>query len=196
LNDKDEHLQVAAINSLGDLKDSASVGILENMFRNRKNTRVRGTALLALGEIEGKAALPIIEEGLKVDSRLTTVKLYSLFALQKFDSSKALTTALDFVKYGEEPSLRIYTLYSLDQIGLSGKGILDSLKVYLLDSDPIVRYFMINMFGRFGGETDIPLLEERVKNEAGGQFCCAASEAIRSIKDRLAAKETPGTAGK
>ena len=191
INDKDDRVQVEAINALVS-KNSAEVIIhdanivphLDHLYKTEKNYFVRAAAVNALASIEGAKALPIIENALTQDSHEEVIRSAALASLADIDSLKAYETAVEFTKYGEPASLRLQGMNEMVQLEPDNVETIGLLEKYLDDPYIWARMSAINSLGEIGGKNVVPLLQEREKVETDGRLQQAARRAIDSINKR------------
>ncbi len=189
VEDSDARVQEAAVNGLATLKAASASdenlwGLLENLYRTRKNYFVRAAAVKALASIEGEKAMPIVQSALKEDSYEQVVRRAALSSLVMIDSAKAYDVAVEFSKYGEPQSVRLQAIGELARLQPKKEETLNLLKQDLTDPFIWARMIAISSLGRIGDKSVVPLLQEREKTEVDGRLKEAARRAIQSIDRR------------
>jgi aminopeptidase N len=184
LHDKDQRVQVAAINALAKRRASSSEKLLEDLFEKSSNYYVKAAAVRALAEVEGRTAMPFIEKALNLNSHQEVIRSSALKALEEIDSSKAYEFAARFAQYGMPPSLRLQAIAALSRLEPGSEKTLSLLKKYTTDPYIWARLVAITSLGRIGNPGIIPLLQRKEKEEVDGRLKEAARRAIWMIETR------------
>jgi len=185
LKDKDDRVQVSAINSLSRFKNKNVSRILKDKYYRTKNYFVRAAAIYSLASIDSINATPEIENALKTNSYQQVIKSTALSALIKVDSVKGYKMAIKFSRYGEPNGLRMRALFSLGTNDVNKKETISLLKKYALDPYIWARMITYMDLGKVGDESVIPLLKQRVLIETNTRLIETAKRAIRQIEIRL-----------
>lgn len=189
VDDEDPRVQEEAINGLSkddslSAGDESLPGLLERLYKTRKNYFVRAAAVKSLASIEGQKAMPIVESALAQDSYEQVLRRAGLSSLVMIDSSKAYDAAIKFSRYGEPQSLRLQAIGELARLQPKNEQTLSLLKEDLTDPFIWARMVAINSLGRIGDQSVIPLLQDREKTETDGRLKAAARRAIELINKR------------
>lgn len=182
LQDRDQRVQVAAINAIAKRRTISAYGLLDNLFEKSSNYFVRAAIVKAIAELRGKSAMSFIEKALTLSSDQEVIRISALEALEKIDSSKAYEFAVRFSRYGMPPSLRLQAIRAISRLEPSKEETINLLKKYASDPYIWARMVAITSLGKIGNSSVIPLLQAREKEEVDGRLKEAARQAIRTIE--------------
>ncbi len=184
LQDKDDRVQMSAINSLAKFKNGDVANLLKHKLNESKNYSVRASAITSLAAVDSINAMPEIQKALKTDSYQQIIKSAALTALIKVDSVKGYQAAVKFSKYGVPNGLRLRALFSFGRNDVNKPETASLLKEYAHDPYIWARMITYMDLGKVGNESVIPLLKERVKAETNNRLIKTAERAIKQIESR------------
>ncbi len=201
LKDRDQRVQVSAINSLGNFsklvllpkdkgteklqsEDKGIAKLLKEKFDVAKNYFVRAAAVESYAKIDSIKALPVVIRAFNMDSYQGTVKIAALRAMAAIDSNKAYDYEVKFSDYGEPNEVRTRALYMLTESGLNIDRTVKLCEKYTSDPYWIVRLIAVSGLGRIGNMDSIPILQKVAKEDANFRIIELAKRAIRQIEER------------
>jgi aminopeptidase N len=178
-----------------ELKDNSTVrAALEEILmvkaQQDKSSKVRCTALRALGRVKPEDASQIVAAALKVDSQSDEIRQAALEALGELDSPKSLQTAMVYAMPGHDTRTRPVAVATIAKLGHQDRDLaLKTLAGYLGDSELRVR--------RAAGQALVDLKDERAMAEFEKAAKAARSEEFKqqiedwkkSLREKLEEKK-------
>ncbi|MFW6181871.1 MAG: HEAT repeat domain-containing protein [Spirochaetota bacterium] len=160
----DDYLE-EVIGALGMLRNPASLGPLEELYRGEKlSSRVKKAVISAWGEIGDSRIQDTLEEIVRDLREPVEVRAAAVLALGSAGNEKALPRLEKIARNGYEPKLlRMYAVHSLGAVG--GEGVLDVLGDLLRDGTHEVAEYAVRSIARIESGKTGELLIEALKSD-------------------------------
>lgn len=191
LHDGRSAVRSAAAGSLGAFTGSDVRSALSQALNDTSYYTI-ASALRSLAQSDSANALPIVAKYLDYPSALNIVSNTALSTISRLDSSKAVTVALDRVRYGELTSTRYTSLGILRRFGKGRADVLAKMAALLNDPNEGIKTNAIRALGDIGDASTIPALERLTGSSDGGFYLLASSVSdaakvsIEKIRKRIA----------
>lgn len=180
--DTKSYVRRAAVAALGDLRGDEVVAAIRGALSDSSYSIVE-TSLRSLASADSAHALATIEGHLSTPSYVNGVSNTALALLGKFDSSRAVTLALEKARYGQPTFTRHTALNVLGKYGKTRRDVIDFCATLLGDKNRGVRFSVINTLGEIGNQSVIPALEA-IANNKDDPAEGAAKGSVERIKKR------------
>lgn len=144
LDDKHPHIRKQAIDQLALLKVNGAIPRLKQMVKSDTDEHVRGACARALGNLQDKTSLDLLEAALEDHA---VVRFQAVLALGKIGNSAAAPSLIALLK-DSQPEIRYQAVRALGQLKLEGS--LDHLEPLLQDPDVMVRRGVEQSLQEFG----------------------------------------------
>lgn len=180
LRDPVASVRQAAVQALGNTKDSVAVRALMEVLRTDESPVVRRSAAWSLGEIADDLAIPALSDALTRD-RDAEVRKNAAAALGSIDNPRATPALMQAVERDSEASVRREAAESLSEI--ADPAATDVLiRVLDRDDDAGVRRAVIEAIHHMQGVRAVPAVS-RALRDAEPEVRRAAAEALGSMED-------------
>jgi HEAT repeat protein len=144
LDDKHPHIRKQAIEQLALLKSSGAISRLKQMVKADTDEHVRGACARALGDLQDKTSLDLLEAALEDHA---VVRFQAVLALGKIGNTAAGPSLLALLR-DSQPEIRYQAVRALGQLKLEGSEV--HLEPLLQDSDVMVRRGVEQTLQEFG----------------------------------------------
>src|SRR5690606_6355268 len=151
-----------------------TVNALRAVYFKSNQYNVRAACVNSITLIDPQNALPLIEDALKNDSHRQIISRAALNSLALADAEKAYEKALEFLVYGNPPSLRVESAKILGDLNLHNEKTTSILKKYADDNNFYLRREVLRTLGKIGGSNIIGFIEKRKEIEKDGRLISAA----------------------
>ncbi|MCX7396350.1 MAG: HEAT repeat domain-containing protein [Planctomycetales bacterium] len=133
LDDRHPHIRKQAIEQLTLLKVNGAIPRLKQMVKADTDEHVRGACARALGDLQDKTSLDLLEAALEDHA---VVRFQAVLALGKIGNSAAAPSLLALLK-DSQPEIRYQAVRAIGQLKLEGSE--EHIEPLLQDSDVMVR---------------------------------------------------------
>jgi HEAT repeat protein len=133
LDDKHPHIRKQAIEQLALLKTSGAIPRLKQMVKADTDEHVRGACARALGDLQDKTSLDLLEAALEDHA---VVRFQAVIALGKLGHQAAGPVLLDLLR-DPQPEIRYQAVRAIGQLKL--EGIEERIETLFQDTDEMVR---------------------------------------------------------
>jgi HEAT repeat protein len=144
LDDKHPHIRKQAIDQLALLKVNGAIPRLKQMVKADTDEHVRGACARALGDLQDKTSLDLLEAALEDHA---VVRFQAVLALGKIGNSAAAPSLLALLK-DSQPEIRYQAVRAIGQLKLEGSEV--HLEPLLQDPDVMVRRGVEQTLQEFG----------------------------------------------
>lgn len=144
LDDKQAHIRKQAIEQLALLKFDGAIPRLKQLLKTDTDEHVRGAAARALGDLQDRNSLDLLEEALEDHA---VVRFQAVLALGKIGNSAAGPSLLALLK-DLQPEIRYQAVRALGQLKIEGTEV--HLEPLLHDSEVMVRRGVEQSLQEFG----------------------------------------------
>jgi HEAT repeat protein len=144
LDDKHPHIRKQAIDQLALLKVNGAIPRLKQMVKADTDEHVRGACARALGDLQDKTSLDLLEAALEDHA---VVRFQAVLALGKIGNSAAAPALLALLK-DSQPEIRYQAVRAIGQLKLEGSEA--HLEPLLQDPDVMVRRGVEQALQEFG----------------------------------------------
>ncbi|MDE3059188.1 MAG: HEAT repeat domain-containing protein, partial [Bacteroidota bacterium] len=184
-NDKNQKVRSAAVAHLGDYRSEDVLTELHHAMETDSSYGVIASAIRAYAEADSAHAVPVISPFLNTPSYLNVVSNAAFEALAPFDSSLAVSRALERLRYGADPRERFAALNILSRYGKNNSEVLKAIASLLDDRTPFIRRVAIRVLGNLGDASVLPALEKMASYKEDDMLAEAAQASIKKIKHRM-----------
>jgi HEAT repeat protein/beta-lactamase regulating signal transducer with metallopeptidase domain len=180
LRDPVASVRQAAVEALGNARDSVAVRALMEVLRTDESPVVRRSAAWSLGQIADDLAISALSDALTRD-RDVEVRKNAASALGSIDNPRATPALMQAVERDSEASVRMQAAESLSEI--ADPAATDALiRVLDRDDDSGVRRAVIEAIHHMEGVRAVPAVS-RALRDAEPDVRRAAAEALGSMED-------------
>jgi HEAT repeat protein/beta-lactamase regulating signal transducer with metallopeptidase domain len=180
LRDPVASVRQAAVEALGNTRDSVAVRALMEVLRTDESPVVRRSAAWSLGQIADEVAIPALTEALTRD-RDVEVRKNAASALGSIDNPRATAALTQALERDTETSVRVNAAEALSEI--ADPAAADALiRVLDRDDDADVRRAVIEAIHHIEGVRAVPAVS-RALRDADAEVRRAAAEALGSMED-------------
>jgi hypothetical protein len=180
LDDKHPHIRKQAIDQLALLKVNGAIPRLKQMVKADTDEHVRGACARALGDLQDKTSLDLLEAALEDHA---VVRFQAVLALGKIGNSAAAPSLLALLK-DSQPEIRYQAVRAIGQLKLEGSEV--HLEPLLQDPDVMVRRGVEQALQDFG------MSPSQIRRR---RFQKTFSKAILAISPTYIFAALPGKAG-
>jgi HEAT repeat protein/beta-lactamase regulating signal transducer with metallopeptidase domain len=180
LRDPVPAVREAAVQALGNAKDSVAVRALMEVLRSDESPSVRRSAAWALGEIGDDLALPALTEALTKD-RDVEVRRNAASALGSIDSPRATSALIQALEHDTNASVRQHAAEALANI--EDPAAVDALiRVLDRDDNPGVKREVISAIDNLDAARAVPAVSGALR-DSDAAVRRAAADALGSMED-------------
>jgi HEAT repeat protein/beta-lactamase regulating signal transducer with metallopeptidase domain len=181
LRDPVASVRQAAVEALGNTRDSVAVRALMEVLRADESPIVRRSAAWSLGQIKDDLAIPALSEALARD-RDVEVRKNAASALGSIDNPRATPALTQALERDADASVRMEAAESLANIEdpASGDALIRALD---RDDDPGVRRAVIEAIDNIENLRAVPAVS-RALRDADPEVRRAAADALSSMDDK------------
>ena len=180
LRDPVASVRQAAVEALGQAKDSVAVRALMEVLRTDESPAVRRSAAWALGEIGDDLAIPALIEALTKD-RDVEVRKNSASALGNIDSPRATSALIQALEHDTNASVRQHAAEALANI--EDPAATDALiRVLDRDDNPGVKRQVIEAIDNLDASRAVPAVSGALR-DSDAEVRRAAADALGSMED-------------
>ncbi len=182
LRDEVPEVRAAAVEALGEQRDTATVSALMEVLRRDADPAVRRSAAWALGQIEDPRAIPALADALRGDAD-AEVRRNAAWALGEIEDKRGTAPLVEALRRGGDAALRKTIVEALGMI--EDPASVPGLTPMLRDSDPVLRQAAAEALGQIEDTRSVDDLMPLVRDEVVG-VRRAAVDALGQIEDRRA----------
>jgi HEAT repeat protein/beta-lactamase regulating signal transducer with metallopeptidase domain len=180
LRDPVASVRQAAVEALGNAKDSVAVRALMDVLRTDESPAVRRAAAWSLGEIGDDLAIPALTEALTKD-RDVEVRRNAASALGSIDSPRATSALIQALEHDTNASVRQHAAEALANI--EDPAAVDALiRVLDRDDSPGVKRQVIEAIDNLDASRAVPAVSGALRDGDAG-VRRAAADALGSMED-------------
>jgi HEAT repeat protein/beta-lactamase regulating signal transducer with metallopeptidase domain len=180
LRDPVPSVRQAAVEALGQVKDSVAVRALMEVLRTDESPAVRRAAAWSLGEIGDDLAIPALADALTKD-RDVEVRRNAASALGSIDSPRATSALVQALEHDTNNSVRQHAAEALANI--EDPAAIDALiRVLGRDNDPGVKRSAIEAIDNLDAPRAVPAVSGALR-DADAAVRRAAADALGSMED-------------
>ena len=180
LDDKHPHIRKQAIEQLTLLKVNGAIPRLKQMVKADTDEHVRGACARALGDLQDKTSLDLLEAALEDHA---VVRFQAVLALGKIGNSAAAPSLLALLK-DSQPEIRYQAVRAIGQLKLEGSE--EHIEPLLQDPDVMVRRGAEQTLQEFG------MSPSQIRRK---RFQKSFSKALLAISPSYIFAALPGKAG-
>jgi len=177
VDDPSPFVQMAAIDSLGLIRNPAATTKLCEVLASNKNDQIRQSAAIALGYLGDKQSLSSLSKALNDPS--DNVKFSAYNSLGHLGAAEAVPALASGLK-SEDVRTRRAAISALERI--SSPTSLEYVRVALADNDEVVLAAAARMVGAFQDTESLPALKKLLDNPAK-QVAISAAASLGRLKD-------------
>jgi HEAT repeat protein/beta-lactamase regulating signal transducer with metallopeptidase domain len=180
LRDPVPAVREAAVQALGNAKDSVAVRALMEVLRSDESPSVRRSAAWALGEIGDDLAIPALTDALTKD-RDVEVRRNAASALGSIDSPRATSALIQALEHDTNASVRQHAAEALANI--EDPAAVDALiRVLDRDDNPGVKREVISAIDNLDASRAVPAVSGALR-DSDAAVRRAAADALGSMED-------------
>ena len=180
LKDPVASVREAAVQALGNAKDSVAVRALMDVLRNDESPAVRRAAAWSLGEIGDDLAIPALADALTKD-RDAEVRKNAASALGSIDSPRATSALIQALEHDTNIAVRQHAAEALANI--EDPAAIDALiRVLDRDNDPGVKRSAIEAIDNLDASRAVPAVSGALR-DSDAAVRRAAADALGSMED-------------
>ena len=180
LRDPVPSVREAAVQALGNAKDSVAVRALMDVLRSDDSPAVRRSAAWALGEIGDELAIPALTDALTKD-RDVEVRKNAASALGSIDSPRATSALIQALEHDTNASVRQHAAEALSSI--EDPAAVDALiRVLDRDDNPGVKRGVIEAIDNLDASRALPAVSGALR-DSDAEVRRAAADALGSMED-------------
>jgi len=185
--DPTSSVRAAAVSHLSLFHDTDVIAALHTALSD-SSYRVVAAAVTALSKVDSAGALPVITSHLNMPSHGNVIEAAALTSLERIDSTRAISAALEKVRYGQPNFLRFTAVHVLAKYAKRRTDLLPVLASLATDKNSRVQHSAVNTLGDVGDASVLPLLDELAGKQTN-RIAAAAKESAGKIRARLETKQ-------
>jgi aminopeptidase N len=180
-------IRAAAVSHLSLFRGTEVVTALHKALSD-SSYRVVASAVGALSKADSAGALPVIMSHITMPSHGNAIEAAALTSLQGIDSAKAISAALERVRYGQPNVLRFTAVHILARYAKYRPDLLPVLASLVIDKNSWVQYSAVSTLGDIGDPSVLPLLDE-LAGKPRDRIAATAKVSADKIRARLESRQ-------